>query len=437
MLGACLTDAQVLSLVRGGQGAGAMREHVDQCADCQELLALAASPEPERLLGRFEIVRELGRGAMGIVYLVFDPKLKRQLAIKVLQACDEKAERRLEREAQTLARLAHPNIVTVFDVDVFEDRVYMTMEHVRGVSLRTWLGMAPRRRAEVLGVFLQAGEGLHVAHRAGVIHRDFKPENVLVGDEGRVRIVDFGLAQAGLLPDENRHGLGTATLLTLSRTGAIVGTPAYMAPEQHRGESADARSDQFAFAVSLWEALWGTRPFAGATPAEVLQSIERAAFHVPSSARRDALLPVLRRALAYKSDDRFPSMLALLKALREPKPRRAQMVAMGAVALAAVPLGYALWPSSRTFARETLVTMRPPASENTAITPNVVLQNTPIAAPSRADEPASPAARPTMTRPLSMRSAKPRPALDRVEEPAALPAEPRVLRGPNGAPLIP
>jgi tetratricopeptide (TPR) repeat protein/predicted Ser/Thr protein kinase len=236
------------------------------------------------------LLDQLGAGAMGVVYSAYDPELDRKLAVKLLHpgasSREAKATRnRLRREAQALARLTHPNVVTVHDVGTHRGRVFVAMEFVAGKTLRQWLRLdsgKPRPVNEVLEVFAAAGRGLAAAHRAGLVHRDFKPENVLIGEDGLVRVVDFGLARrAGdevvedsvdasgtvSMDDYDFEGItSTATRsleMSLTGTGRIMGTPAYMAPEQHRGETATVRSDQFAFCVALWEALYGLRPFPG------------------------------------------------------------------------------------------------------------------------------------------------------------------------------
>ncbi len=373
----CLTDEQLEALVRASSGgaealANEARLHLDACRTCQDLVALlapvpdrsgaegetrtGAKPQDETLLGRFRVVRELGRGGMGIVYMVWDPKLRRALAVKLLHSTDPSAEQRMQREAQALARLNHPNIVTVFDVGIADDGVYMMMELVRGPSLRAWLERSADHEArDVIAMFLQAGEGLSVAHRAGIVHRDFKPENVLVGDDGRVRMVDFGLAHADAIPDRSEAegetraeagavpGTGGETrLLSLTRSGLVVGTPAYMAPEQHRGQLADARSDQFSFCVALWEALYGARPFAGNTAAEIAHHIERGAIAGGERALRDPVAKILVRGLSANPLARFATMAALLDELRAPHAPSPVAKVRVAVASAIVAVACAL-----------------------------------------------------------------------------------------------
>ena len=219
-----------------------------------------------RRLGRYLLLEELGRGGMGVVHAAFDEDLGRKIAIKLVNVhgdAPSSAERtRLLREAQALAMFTHPNIVTVFDVGESEQGVFVAMEYVPGATLRQWRAEEKHWWRKVL-IFLEAGRGLAAAHAAGLVHRDFKPDNVLISRDGRVKVADFGLARVeGAIEDlestrSHRDVLGEE----VTKTGARMGTPAYMAPEQHLGEQATAQSDQFAFCVTLWETLFGTAPF--------------------------------------------------------------------------------------------------------------------------------------------------------------------------------
>jgi serine/threonine protein kinase len=206
------------------------------------------------------VLDRIGAGGMGVVYAAYDPELDRRVALKLLRPdrFGSDADRlRLLREAQALARLADPHVVSVYDTGTFGDRVFVAVELVEGETLRQWLGglrAAPRSWREVLARFLPAGRGLAAAHAAGLVHRDFKPENVLLGRDGRVRVADFGLAEAAPEPGGKLAALP-------AEWGLVLGTPAYMAPEQLRGIAVDARSDQFSFCVALFEALYG-RPSA-------------------------------------------------------------------------------------------------------------------------------------------------------------------------------
>jgi serine/threonine protein kinase len=237
---------------------------------------------------RYLIVDELGAGGMGVVYRAYDPDLGRLIALKLVRAgASSRATVRLVREARAIARLAHPNVVNVHDVGELDaGQVFIAMELVEGQRLRDWLS-APRLLREIVDVFLQAARGLDAAHEAGLVHRDFKPDNVLVGADGRVRVVDFGLArewrdeESDEESDDDLDEAPTAVLAegtrtrdagdstgdlarSITPTGAAVGTPRYMAPEQHQGKDCDARADQFAWAVAFYEALAHQRPFQGA-----------------------------------------------------------------------------------------------------------------------------------------------------------------------------
>jgi len=237
------------------------------------------STEPLRV-GRYRILGRIGQGGMGVVYRAHDPELARDVAVKLMNAesLDEgetaTARTRLIREARAMARLAHPNVIHVYDVGAVEDGVFIAMELVEGESLAAWVARAPRDWRDVLRHYVDAGRGLAAAHAAGVIHRDFKPENVLVGADGRVRVGDFGLAGAPALAgapsfDDMRSTDAAldvgAVEGTLTRTGALLGTPKYMAPEQEHGLVASDAGDQFSFCVALYEALYGQPPFAGTT----------------------------------------------------------------------------------------------------------------------------------------------------------------------------
>jgi tetratricopeptide (TPR) repeat protein len=283
---------------------------------------------PSSRIGRFVVLEELGRGGMGVVYAAYDGELDRRVAIKLVHdhgVGDPRQRQRVLAEARALARLSHPNVVHVYDVGEHDERVYLAMEHVPGRTLRAWLAEAPRRWPEIVAVYLQCGEGLHAAHRAGLVHRDFKPDNAILGDDGRVRVLDFGLAQ---LADGH------------DRPARIAGTPGYMAPEQHRGHPADARSDQFGLSASLFEALHGRRPFEGVPEGEPSVPDDRG---VPGW-----ISAVVRRGLASRPEDRWPDLGALLAALRDdPRLRRRRRV-LGATAVLGIgALVAAVWSRPR------------------------------------------------------------------------------------------
>jgi hypothetical protein len=284
-------------------------------------------------LGRYLLVDWLGRGGMGVVMSAYDPELDRRVALKVLERPrpDDDDLAYLLEEARAAARLVHPNVVGVYDVGLEGARAYIAMELVEGGTLTRWLRAAKRTPREILSVFLAAGEGLAAAHRARVVHRDFKPDNVLLGLDGRPRVADFGLAH--LMPKPCRT---SKTPTIRDRAG---GTPGYMAPEQFVGMS-DARSDAFAFCASLWEALTGKLPFPRGGGSEGILAAMR-------EGRLEGVLPravsrrarrALRRGLCFRAEDRFPSMDHLLAELSA-RPSAVRPVA----ALAACGVGLVLW----------------------------------------------------------------------------------------------
>ncbi len=324
-------------------------------------------PLPEGAkLGRYVVLRAIGAGAMGIVYAAYDPELDRKVALKLLrrargestaQSSDTRSSRnkRLQREAQALARLAHPHAIAVHDVGTWEDQVFIAMEFVEGGTLTEWLRPAEGHRPwrEVLRVFRQAGEGLAAAHEAGLVHRDFKPDNVLLHGSGRAVVTDFGLARPlGRAADAERtfdgmellssslgmSGSGSALRETLTQTGALVGTPAYMAPEQLDGRRCDAKSDQFAFCVALYEGLYGERPFKARSLTELISSIDAGRIGSPPRGREVPrwLRRAVLRGLRVEPSGRYSDMHGLLAALR-PKTLGTwrSVAAMGVMSLAA------------------------------------------------------------------------------------------------------
>jgi tetratricopeptide (TPR) repeat protein/tRNA A-37 threonylcarbamoyl transferase component Bud32 len=367
-----------------------VEEHLDSCMECLHVVAAmvgapatstasaeretvkegrAADASPETLrrgevLGRYRIEEVLGQGGMGTVYLAYDAKLGRKVALKVVRG--DRLERsagraRMSREAMTMAKLAHPNVVTVYDTDEVGDRVCIAMERIDGGTLAAWLRDARRSRADVVRTFVAAGRGLSAAHAIGVVHRDFKPENVLIGRSGRVAVTDFGLASAAMVaaPTSIREPSSVAAPSSgLTRPGTVLGTPRYMSPEQRAGETVGAKSDQYSFAVALYEALFLALPFAGDTPDTQRVARERGELRAPSCESRSgvpkSLRSALRRALAPDPDDRFPTLDALLDEIAPyaapPARRRAAVVAVaGAAALglvaaiAAISVGAFAW----------------------------------------------------------------------------------------------
>ncbi len=319
-----------------------------------EARAAVAEVATGGVVGRYVVLARVGAGAMGLVYAAYDPDLDRKVALKLLKrragADTDAAQTRLQREALALAKLNNPNVVSVHDVGVHAGQVFLAMEFVEGRTLRAWIADAPDGGPwpwrEVVKVFAAAGRGLAAAHQQGLIHRDFKPDNVMLGDDGRVRVMDFGLARpselTSTLDEGERSNTSQRVLVSaLTRTGAMVGTPAYMAPEQFEG-NADARSDQFSFCVALYQALYGQRPFAGDDLNSLLAAIDaRAVTPAPGSASVPAWLrQVVLRGLSARPERRWPSMLALLEALADdPAHRRRRWLSAVAVVGALVSTG--------------------------------------------------------------------------------------------------
>ncbi|MCW5808316.1 MAG: serine/threonine protein kinase, partial [Deltaproteobacteria bacterium] len=307
----------------------------------------AADAAPARL-GRYHIARRLGEGGMGVVYAARDPELGRTVAIKRVReklAVGSGLRDRLRREAQALARLNHPNVVSAYDVGVEDGQLFVVMQYVDGVSLEAWLKKHTPDPAGVVALFVQAGRGLAAAHTAGLVHRDFKPSNVLVEADGTVRVTDFGLARVSDLSDETSTGGGAADSLGTSMTrGDLVGTPAYMAPEQFLGGPITGATDQFGFCVALWEALAGARPFAGEDLDELRAAVVAGA--IPPERGRGlprSIERILRRGLAVSPQDRYADMGELLDELVPPKRTRwllGAAVVVGAAA-AGIPVMFA------------------------------------------------------------------------------------------------
>jgi eukaryotic-like serine/threonine-protein kinase len=339
-------------------------------------------------IGRYIVLAMVGRGGMGEVYAAYDPEMDRKVAVKLLRVKPgngvslAEGRTRTLREAQAIARLSHPNVVIAYDVGTFEDKVFIAMEYVEGNTVTYWLQVQERTWKEILSVFMDAGRGLAAAHEKGLVHRDFKTDNVMVGRDRHVRVMDFGLARqvqdkaapaaapAGpkavapvvappipiriLTNSSASNGDGPPTMVVtdpsapipiegrtssgmfdahLTRTGAMMGTPAYMAPEQFLGTPTDARTDQFSFCIALYEALYGERPFEGTSmttlTANVVQGNVRAApagSKVPLWVRK-----VLLRGLQSRAKDRWPSMEALIEALgKDPNVQRRKWAAAAA-----------------------------------------------------------------------------------------------------------
>jgi len=300
------------------------------------LASLARGSEVDRY--RIEI--PLGMGGMGVVYLALDPELDRKVAVKLLRRTSEGSIERLRREGRALAALSHPNVVAIHDVGEHAGALFIAMEFVDGTNLRGWLTAKRRGWREIVEIALAVGRGLEAAHIAGLVHRDIKPDNILVGSDGRVRVGDFGLVDA--LPSGDAAGD-----VDLTQTGALLGTPAYMSPEQLDGGEVDARSDQWSFCATLFEALYGVRAFAGKSVDELALSIEDGEIAetkrtgVPRWLRR-----VIVRGLAVEPRARWASMRALCDAIERGHRRRKQLLVAGPIALIALA-GGGVWLATR------------------------------------------------------------------------------------------
>ena len=277
------------------------------------------------MVGRYVVCETLGSGAMGVVERAYDRALGREVALKRMTGVGVRRRARLIAEARALAQLSHPNVVAVYDVREQDGEVRVAMECIDGINLAQWLD-TPREVDEVIAMFRQAGAGLQAAHEAGIVHRDFKPSNVMVGNDGRVRVVDFGLAAEDAVPvPTTLPDARPSAAMRLTETDAVVGTLVFMAPEQQQGGRAiDARADQYAFAVSLFGALYRTLPFEAHSDDGLLVAKRRQAVIVPRTVRVPARFRrALLRALRAEPARRFADMAALLAEL-EPasKPRR-------------------------------------------------------------------------------------------------------------------
>lgn len=349
---------------------GSLDEELGQAAVSLHRRALAAeaelraalfgtagdAPAPVRLEGRYRLLERLGRGGQGSVWRAIDERLDREVAVKLtrLRLASVTAHvRALRAEAQALGRMHHPNVVEVFDVGVWSDGglpgicgddevvAWFVMERVDGTTFDRWLAARPRARAEIFAVVRQVAAGLRAAHEVAVIHRDVKPTNILVAADGRARVSDFGLA---LLEDDGESGLSSLEGSeevggTQQAAGPVVGTPLYMAPEQLEGRELDERADQYALAVTLFEALFGQRPHGASDRAALLEAKRRGAPPQPRPRKlTSAAYAALARGLAPQPADRHASVTALVDAVARPRSRAAIVVGLAA---AAIPAG--LW----------------------------------------------------------------------------------------------
>jgi serine/threonine protein kinase len=345
----------------------------DETADAGTGNTAQVALAPGSHLGKYRVDRVLGEGGMGVVWAAHDPDLERKVAIKVLRYAQaaQPLRQRLLREARAMAKLKHPNVLTVYEVGTVGDRDYIAMELVDGMSLDQWLALAPTPD-EIWSAVLAAGRGLAAAHDAGVVHRDFKPHNVLRSREGRILVTDFGLARGMLAEGESaaidahvqdaaitpydktveatsqsdaRRANDSVLDAPLTQTGALIGTPAYMAPEQYRGAPPDPRTDQFAFCVTAWQALTGERPFKGQTLDEMRTSASGGVAHIETKLPR-AVRAVLARGLDPIATARWPSLDALLDELERagerPAQRKRLFVSVAALASTAAAVAGAL-----------------------------------------------------------------------------------------------
>ncbi len=365
-----LAESTVIALVRGELDEPAREAadaHIDACSECLALVAAfgrgqrpsatptqstsverprdsgAHAPVPSRgaLIDRYVVLEPLGAGGMGVVVAALDPDLARKVAIKLIRPgrTGTDAHVRLVREAQALAKVSARNVVTVFDVGTHDDSVFVAMELVDGDTLAHHLAQTKPPWREIVRLFGEAAHGLAAIHAAGLVHRDVKPGNIMIAKDGRVVVMDLGLARwqddAVPIDAELEHAPRDAALTV---TGAVLGTPAYMSPEQHEGAPADARSDQFSFCVALWQALYGELPFAGDTLHAIAASVTAGELRAPPAGTRvpDRIRRALTRGLARAPDQRWPSIAALVSALERDPARRVARVALWSAPIAVV-----------------------------------------------------------------------------------------------------
>jgi eukaryotic-like serine/threonine-protein kinase len=351
--GRCPSEAELAAYAHGGTAVGVdLAEHLACCARCRAVVAVERMVEPTTLvagtlIGRYRIEDRLGAGGMGVVYRAIDTELERPVALKLVRPhagqADALAER-LRRESKLQARAAHRAVITVYDIGREGDQIYVAMELIRGGTLRDWLAAAPRSWRDILDLFGRAAEGLAAAHAAGLVHRDVKPDNVLVetdrGAVTRVLVTDFGVARAIGAADVIQTP-SDATEVAITAVGTLVGTPAYMSPEQLTGGAIDTRSDVFSFAAALWEALYHELPFKGGSVHQIAANMQRRP-KPPAATSVPRWIPAaLRRGLAIDAAERTSSMAALVASLNWRRRRRRRRWGVAGVATLAGALGAA------------------------------------------------------------------------------------------------
>ncbi len=347
----CPDDEELARYVDGDIEAALQKhitEHLEQCDACEELIgALARDLDeaqhtqtiPQTRISRFVVLRPIAAGATSVVYKAYDPKLDRNVALKILRtevsADDDQVRGFLLREAQAIARVRHPSVISVYDIGEFEKRIFIAMEYVPSVTLTQWLKNNKPPWPKTLALFKRAAEGLAAAHAAGLVHRDFKPDNVLVDHEGHPKVIDFGLARVRAMEpaDPTERPLLDIQAASSSLSSGLVGTPAYMSPEQMLSKRVDARSDLYSFCVALFEALYGVRPFGGNTLEEVKENALQNRLEAPRLRRPPWLRSALQKGLQSDPNDRPPSMEALLQTLDGSRRRRRNLIGASAAAL--------------------------------------------------------------------------------------------------------
>lgn len=347
----CLSADEVMDFVSGRlllEAEARVEEHLDGCDLCRETVAETVRAEfssptdgadttltgPGDLVGRYCLEKPLGVGASAVVWRAYDPQLERRIALKVILAIGDEAANNDLREARAMARLSHPNVITVFDAGFQDGRVFIAMEIVEGETLAFWQARTKPNWRKSHSVLIAAGEGLAACHQAGVTHRDFKPDNILVGNDGRVLIADFGLARSP------RTVEGTTEESTELATTAAAGTPLFMSPEQFNGQAGNAKSDQFAFAVALYTALYEQHPFGGCekifSQTKLAEAVRTGAVAVPPSSSKvpKRMFELVRKGLSRDPAARFDDMASFVRALRAATSSRWPKRTAAAIALA-------------------------------------------------------------------------------------------------------